>query len=88
MPPGPNNPYVTVDTFLYPEAPWQANPYLEDDPPNSKNGGLTPAVMRQSYGRFQPFGSQEMYLQQPDPPEAGAQHTFYRHNYEKATPPA
>lgn len=88
LPPGGNNPYITVDTFLYPEAPWEANPFLEDDAPNSRNPNLVPVEMRRAYGRYQPFGGSELQLQNPTPALVGqSQHAFYQHNYELTTAP-
>jgi hypothetical protein len=86
LPPGPNNPYITVDAF-HTGTMAQTNDARSYDGAGV-NAGFVAVPARKALGRFQPFGASQTLPQAPMPaPANSAQNTFYRQNSIESTLP-
>lgn len=85
LPPGGNNPYITVDAHHCGNLA-QRNDGRSFDV-NGQNAGYVPVAQRRARGRMQPFAANLQIDQAPNPAAAGAQNTFYRQNALEAAPP-
>ncbi|HXG12395.1 MAG TPA: hypothetical protein VNK04_21745 [Gemmataceae bacterium] len=86
LPPGPHNPYVTVDFMANVEAHYAAE--VSAAVPDGPGPAPLPVEARFSVGRKQPYAGHETQLrrQWPQPPLPGQpQHTFFQHNTDPET---